>query len=68
MFLRHRSTIKLILLLRLIKWLYLSFKALVLCWKSRSALWLLWHANLCKVATRVGTAVNDAARPITIAT
>ena len=57
-FLYHSSTIKLLLLLILIKWLYLSFKALVLRWKSRSAFWLLWHANLCKVATRVGTAVK----------
>ena len=57
-FLYHSSTIKLLLLLILIKWLYLSLKALVLRWKSRSALWLLWHANLYKDATRVGTAVK----------
>ena len=57
-FLHHSSTIKLLLLLILIKWLYLSLKALVLRWKSRSALRLLLHANLYKVATRVGIAVK----------
>ena len=54
-FLYYSSTIKLLLLLILIKGLYPSFKALVLCQKSRLALWLLQYVNLCKVVTRFGT-------------
>jgi hypothetical protein len=54
-FLYHSSTIKLLSLLILIKGWYPSFKASLPCWKSLLALWLLWHANLCKAATRVST-------------
>jgi hypothetical protein len=54
-FLYHSSTIELLSLLILINGSYPSLKASLPCWKSSSALWLLWHANLCKVATRVGS-------------
>ena len=54
-FLYHSSTTELLSLLILIKGSYLSFKASLLCWKSLSALWLLWHVNSYKVTTRVGT-------------
>jgi hypothetical protein len=61
-FLYHTSTIELLSLLILIKGSYPSFKAHYHAGKSSSALWLLWHANSRKVATRVGTscqATND---------
>jgi hypothetical protein len=54
-FLYYSSTIELILSLILIKESYLSSKALLQCRKSLSALWLLWRADSCKIATQVGT-------------
>jgi hypothetical protein len=51
----HSSTIELLSLLILRKGLYPSFKAYYQAWKSSLAVWLPWHANLCKVATLVGT-------------
>jgi hypothetical protein len=54
-FLYHSFNTKLLLLLILIKGSHPSFKALLLYWKSLSALWLFWYANSCKVATRVAT-------------
>ena len=67
-FLYHSSTIKLLLLLIRTKWFYFIFKASAPCLESQSALWLLWHANLCQVATPVGTAQNNPAQPIIITT
>ena len=51
----HSFTIELLSLLILRKGSYPSFKAYYQAWKSSLAVWLPWHANLCKVATLVGT-------------
>jgi hypothetical protein len=51
-----QATIELLLLPILIKGSFLSFKAHCYARKSSLALWLLWHANSYKVATRVSTA------------
>jgi len=53
--LHHNFTVELLSLLILIKGSYPSFKAHYHARKSLSAFWLLWYANSCKVATRVGT-------------
>jgi len=54
-FLYHSSTTKLLLSLILLKGSYLSSKALHLYRKSSSALWLLWRANSCMIATQICT-------------
>ena len=54
-FLHHNSTIEFLSLLILIKGSYPSFKAHYHARKSSSVFGLLWYANSCKVATRVGT-------------
>jgi hypothetical protein len=54
-FLYHSSTTKLIPSLILIKVSYPSSEALLLYRKSSSALWLLWCANLCIIATWIYT-------------
>jgi hypothetical protein len=53
--LNHNFTTKLILFLILTGGSYPSSKIFLLCRKLSIALWLLWHANLYKIATRVGT-------------
>ena len=58
-FLHHSSTTELLLSLIYIKRSYPSSKALPLYGKSLSALWLLWSANLYKIATRISTSTQD---------
>jgi hypothetical protein len=54
-FLYHSSTTKLLLSLIFIKGSYPSSKASHLCRKSSLALWLLWRANSCMIATLICT-------------
>ena len=54
-FLHHSSTTELLLSLLLVKRSYLSSEASYLYMKSSSALWLLWRANSCMIATRICT-------------
>src|SRR6266536_2221524 len=54
-FLHHSSTTELLPSLILIKGSYPSSKASHLYRKSSSALWLLWRANSCMIATRICT-------------
>ncbi|KAN0122743.1 hypothetical protein V8E51_001069 [Hyaloscypha variabilis] len=54
-FLYHSSTTELIPSPILRKESYPSSKALLRCRESSLALWLLWRADSCKIATTVGT-------------